>query len=150
MIKNINAYTLVKALFILVVLVLIVIIQAEYYQMDTLDRLEESTPVVYFTPFSFGYIVMVLLSFGALFAAGFNLKAAMEKRLHLNKKGFILGVVILLLSLINYHNLFFSQGWIGHGGLPLESLPYFMATRYLTLVTGALAGYLCCSSFKTD
>jgi TctA family transporter len=150
MIKKINVYTLIKILFILVALALIVIIRAGYYQMDTLDRLEESTPVVYFTPFAFGYIAIRLLSFVALFAAGFNLKAAMEKRLHLNKTRFILSIILLLLSLINYYNLFFSQGWIGPESLSLGSLPYFMATKYLTLVTGALAGYLCCSSFKTE
>jgi len=145
MIKKLNFYLLIKVLFILIALSLIVIIRAGYYEMDTLDKLSESTPVSYFTPFAFGYIAIRLLSFGALFAAGFNLKAAMEKRLHLNKKRFILSIILLLLSLINYHNLLFSQQWIGVG-----SISYLISTRYLTLVVSAIAGSLCCSSFKTE
>ncbi len=145
MIKKINVYLLIKVLFILIALSLIVIIRAGYHEMDTLDKLSESVPVVYFTPFAFGYIAIRLLSFGALFAAGFDLKAAMEKRLHLNKKRFILSIILLLLSLINYHNLLFSQQWIGVG-----SISYLISTRYLTLVVSAIAGSLCWSSFKTE
>ena len=47
--------------------------------MDRLDRLEESTPSRYFTPFALGYIAIRLLSFGAVFAVGFNLEAAIKK-----------------------------------------------------------------------
>ncbi len=146
MIKNINAYTLIKVLFILVALASIVIIRAGYYEMDTLERLDETYPVSYFTPFAFGYIAIRLLSFGALFAVCFNLKAAMEKRLHLNKKRFILSIVLLLLSLINYYSLFYSQEWIGS----IWSIKYLASTSYLTLVVSAIAGSLCCSSFKTE
>ena len=117
--------------------------------MDTLDRLTESTPVIYFTPFALGYMAIRLLSFGALFAVGFNLKAAMKKTLQLNKTRFIIGIILLLLSLVNYFNLFFSQHWVGQS-IGLGSIPYLMATRYLTLVASALAGFLCCSSFKTE
>lgn len=150
MIKRANAYTLIKVLFILIALSLIVVIQARYFQMDTWDRALESVPVVYFTPFAFSYMAIRLLSFGALFAAGFNLKAAMEKRLHFNKNLFILSMILLLLSLINYHNLFVSQHWIGPGGITLRSIPYLMAAEYLTLVVSAIAGTLCCNAFKTE
>ena len=146
MIKKLDVYLLIKVLFILIALALIVIIRAGYYEMDMLDKLDESTPVSYFTPFAFGYIAIRVLSFGVLFAACFNLKAAMQKRLHLNKKRFVLSIILLLISLINYYNLFFGTlHWIGLGGIT-----YLMSARYLTLVVSALAGFLCCSSFKTE
>jgi hypothetical protein len=152
MIKKINVYTLIKVLFILVALALIVFIRADYYKMNTLDRDLETISPVYFTSLVFDYIVIRLLSFGALFAAGFNLEAAMKKRLHFNKTRFILGIVILLLSLIDYYKLFLLLEWnhIHWFNFGFWTTTYLVSTRYLTLVTGALAGYLCCSSFKTD
>ena len=146
MTKKFDVYLLIKVLFILIALSLIVIIRAGYYEMDTLERLDESYPASYFTPLAFNYIAIRLLSFGALFAVCFDLKAAMEKRLHLNKKRFILSIILLLLSLINYHSLFFSQQWIGG----IWSIKYLISTEYLTLVVSAIAGSLCCSSFKTE
>ena len=82
MTKKFDVYLLIKVLFILIALSLIVIIRAGYYEMDTLERLDESYPASYFTPLAFNYIAIRLLSFGALFAVCFDLKAAMEKRLH--------------------------------------------------------------------
>jgi hypothetical protein len=152
MIKKINVYTLIKVLFILVALALIVFIRVGYYQLDARDRIEESIPVTYITPLVFDDIGIRLLSFGALFAAGFNLQAAVQKRLHLNKKRFIFSIVILLLSLIDYYKLFHLLEWndIHWFDFGFWTTAYLASTKYLTLVTGALAGYLCCSSFKAD
>ena len=152
MIKRINAYTLSKVLFILIALALIVIIRVDYYQMNTVDRDLESISPIYFTSLVFDYMAIRLLVFGALFAAGFNLKAAMEKRLHLNKKLLILSVILLLLSLIDYYKLFLLLEWndIHWIDFGFWTTAYLASTRYLTLVTGAIAGYLCCSSFKTE
>ena len=152
MIKNINVYTLIKVLFILIALSLIVIVRADYHQSDTLrDRIDEL--MSYFTPLTFDYIVIRLLSFGVLFAACFDLKAAMEKRLHINKKLFIVSMILLLVSLIDYYkfvyNDFFYQDWFEPGTMVRLGL-YFLSTRYLTLVVSALAGYLCGSSFKAE
>jgi hypothetical protein len=151
MIKNINVYTLIKVLFILIALSLIVTIRAEYYQMDSRDKIDDL--MSYFTPLMCDYIVIRLLSFGVLFAACFNLKAAMEKRLHINKKQFIVSMIVLLVSLIDYYkfvyNDFFYQDWFEPGTMVRLGL-YFLSTRYLTLVVSALAGYLCGSSFKTE
>ena len=144
MIKNIKVYTLIKVLFILIALSLIVIVRADYHQSDTLrDRIDEL--MSYFTPLTFDYIVIRLLSFGVLFTACFNLKAAMEKRLHLNKKHFIVSMILLLVSLIDYYKLFVFKNWLG-----LAGIPFLLSARYLTLVVSALTGYLCGSSFKTE
>ena len=144
MIKNITVYTLIKVLFILIALSLIVIVRADYHQSDTLrDRIDEL--MSYFTPLTFDYIVIRLLSFGVLFTACFNLKAAMEKRLHLNKKHFIVSMILLLVSLIDYYKLFVFKNWPG-----LAGILFLLSARYLTLVVSALTGYLCGSSFKTE
>lgn len=144
MIKNFNVYLLIKVLFILIALSLIVIIRAGYHGTSTGDRITIEI-MSYFNRFAFDYIAMRLLSFGVLFAACFNLKAAIEKRLHFNKKRFILSIVLLLVSLINYYTLFWVQHWI-----ELRSITYLQSADYLSLVVSALAGYLCCSSFKTE
>ncbi len=144
MIKIFNIYLLIKVLFILIALSLIVIIRAGYHGTSTGDRIMIET-MSYFNRFAFDYIAIRLLSFGVLFAACFNLKAAMKKRLHLTKKRFILSIVLLLVSLINYYTLFWVQHWI-----ELGSITYLQSADYLSLVVSALAGYLCCSSFKTE
>jgi hypothetical protein len=150
MIKNINVYTLIKVLFILISLSLIVIIRADYHQ-GTRDILDEF--MRYFTPFMFDYIVIRLLSFGVLFTVCFDLKAAMEKRLHINKKLFIVSMILLLVSLIDYYkfvyNDFFYQDWFEPGTM-VRLGQYLLSARYFTLVVSALAGSLCCSSFKTE
>jgi hypothetical protein len=152
MTRKINVYTLIKVLFIIAALTLIVFIRVGYYQLDARERTDEAIPVTYITPLVFDDIVIRLLSFGVLFAAGFDLQAAVKKRLHLNKKRFIFSMVILLLSLIDYYKLFLllernDIHWIDFG---FWTTAYLASTKYLTLVTGALAGYLCCSSFKPD
>jgi hypothetical protein len=142
MIKKINVYLLIKVLFILVALSLIVIIRADYHQ-DTRDIIDEL--INYFTPLTIDYIVIRLLSFGVLFAVCFDLEAAMERRMHLTKKRFIVSIILLLVSLIDYYKLFVFQNWSWNMGIT-----YFISTRYLTLVVSALAGSLCCGSFKTE
>lgn len=145
MIKTFNIYLLIKVLFILIALSLIVLLRVGYHEMDTLDKLDESTPGSYFTPFAFGYVAIRLLMFGVLFTVHFNLKAALKKRLLLNKKRFILSIILLLVSLINYYSLLFGTlHWIGLG-----CILYLVSTKYLTLVVSAIAGSLCCSSFRT-
>ena len=152
MIKKINVYLLIKILFILIALSLILIIRSGYYQMNTIDRDIELTSPIYFTSLVFDYMAMGLLSFGALFAAGFNLKAAMEKRLHLNRKLFILSVILLLLSMIEYYKLYLLLQWndIHWIRFGIRTTTYLISTRYVALVVSAIAGYLCCSSFKTE
>lgn len=146
MIKKFDIFLLIKVLLILITLSLIVIIRAEYHQMGAHDRVDEF--LSYFTPLTFHYMAIRLLSFGTIFVTCYDLKAAITKRLHVNKKRLIFSIILLLGSLIDYFKLMYSDvfiGWIG-----ISELFYLQSTDYLTLVISALAGFLCCSSFKNE